>query len=130
MINALKEREQSITEALEAADRAKEEMANLVADNEQLLIEAKDEKNNILKEAKEAKDKIVNEAKDQAKVEAAVIVSDAKREIDNQKNAAIAEVKNHVGALALEIAEKILRKKFESDDEQQKYIVELVDDLN
>ena len=129
ILNALHERENSIEEALRAADKAKAEMERLQADNEKLLNEAREERNQMLKEAKETRESIVNEAKGKAKAEASKIIEDAKAEINTQKLAAIVEVKNQVGALAIDIAEKVLRKELSNSAEQEKYVSQLVDDV-
>src|SRR5690606_12094211 len=100
-------RERSIEEALNKAELAKKEMARLSSENEQLLKVARAERDEILKEAKALKDKIVNDAKTLAQAEGAKLIESAKIEINNQKNAALAEVKNQVATLSLEIAEKV-----------------------
>lgn len=104
---------------------AKEEMAKLTSENEQLLREARIERDQILKEAKELKDQIVNDAKASAQAEGAKMIEKAQNEINNQKIAALAEVKGQVATLSLEIAEKVLRNRFEDQNKQQ----ELVSDL-
>ena len=122
---ALNERERSIEDALAKAEMAKEEMAKLTSENEQLLREARIERDQILKEAKELKDQIVNDAKASAQAEGAKMIEKAQNEINNQKIAALAEVKGQVATLSLEIAEKVLRNRFEDQNKQQ----ELVSDL-
>ena len=122
---ALNERERSIEDALAKAEMAKEEMAKLTSENEQLLREARIERDQILKEAKELKDQIVNDAKTSAQAEGAKMIEKAQNEINNQKIAALAEVKGQVATLSLEIAEKVLRNRFEDQNKQQ----ELVSDL-
>ena len=123
---ALKEREETIKDALEAADRAKMEMATLKSENEKLLAEAREERSLMLKEAKESGNKIVSDAKEQAKKEAGKIMEDATNEIQNQKMAAIIEVKNKVGTLAIEITKKILKKELSEKSEQEAYANDLV----
>ena len=122
---ALNERERSIEDALAKAEMAKEEMAKLTSENEQLLREARIERDQILKEAKELKDQIVNDAKTSAQAEGAKMIEKAQNEINNQKIAALAEVKGQVATLSLEIAEKVLRNRFEDQNKQH----ELVSDL-
>lgn len=129
ILNSLDERETSIAEALQQAEKAKEEMAKLTADNEKLLNEAKEERAKILKEAKEVGEKMITEAKDKAGVEYSKKVEDAKREIDLQKQAALAEVKNEVGTLAVAVAEQLLKKELNDKGAQEKYVAELVDDF-
>lgn len=127
--NALKKREHDIQEALDEAKRAKEEMSNLKAENEKLLAEARAEKASILKEANDIKNEIVTEAKVKAKSEAQKIVTSAKEEIDNQKKAAITEVKNSVGMMAIEIAEKVIKKELKGNSEHESFVSKLVDDI-
>ena len=126
---ALRKRETDIQTALDEAKKAKEEMAALQADNERILVEAREERARILKESKDAGDKIISESKDKAKEEAQKIVASAKLEIENQKKQAIDEVKNQVGNIALDIAEKVLRKELSNDSAQQDYVDGLVKDI-
>ncbi|MEZ4984939.1 MAG: F0F1 ATP synthase subunit B [Saprospiraceae bacterium] len=127
--NALKKRENDIQHALDEAKRAREEMANLHAENEKLLAQAREERAKILKEAKDTKEQILKEAKEQAREEAKKIVTTAQLEIENQRKSAAVELKNQVGQIAIEIAEKVLRKQLSNDTEQTTFVSTLVDDL-
>lgn len=129
IINALEEREKGISDALASAEKAKLEMARLTNENEQLLKEARVERDAILKEAKELKDKIVAEAKESAQTEGAKLIETAKREIEDQKLKALAEVKNQVSALSLEIARKVLTKEFEDQGKQETLVSDLLKDV-
>lgn len=130
ILNGLNERENNIEEALLSAERAKNEMAQLKADNEKLLAEARRERDGILKDATAAANKLRDEAREQASQEGAKIVADAKAAIETEKKAALAEVKQQVALLSLEIAEKILREKLSDDKAQKEYVSKLVKDLN
>lgn len=125
---ALKKRENDIQDSLDQAKKAREEMSNLKAENEELLKLAQEERQKILREAKEAKDAIVAEAREKAKDESKRIVAEAKELIENQKMAAIVDLKNQAGRMAIEIAEKILRKDLAGDAEQEAFVKKLVDD--
>lgn len=127
---ALKNREKSIEDALNKAEQAREEMARLSAENDQILNEAREERNVILKEAKDTANKMVDEAKSKASDEAAKIIADAKKEIETSKNAAMAEVKNEVAMMALSVSETILRKELDNKEAQEKYIATLVEETN
>lgn len=129
IVNALEEREQGITDALASAEKAKTEMARLTNENEQLLKEAREERDIILKEAKDLKDKIVAEAKTAAQTEGAKLIDNAKREIEEQKLKALAEVKNQVSALSLDIARKVLTKEFEDQSKQEALVADLLKDV-
>jgi F-type H+-transporting ATPase subunit b len=128
--NALKKRESDIQDALDEATKAREEMARLTAENEAILVEAREERAKIMKEANDTKNNIIGEAKNKAKEEAQKIVTNAKIEIENQKKNALLDVKIQVGAMALEIAEKVLRKQLASDPDQESLVNKLVDDIN
>lgn len=130
IVKAIKDREQSIDDALSAADKAKTEMQQLQSDNAALLKEAREESAKILKEAKDVKESVIAEAHNKAKEEAAKIVAAAKIEIDAQKKAALAEVKNEVSKLSLEIAQKVLGRELDTAKDQQTYINSLVDKMN
>ncbi len=126
---SLKKRESDIQDALDQAKKAREEMANLQAENEKLLAQAREERAAILKEAKEAKDEIIAEAKERANAEYKRKVESALQDIENQKMAALVELKNNAGRLAIEIAEKVLLKELANKPEQEAYAQTLVDNM-
>ncbi|HEX5002133.1 MAG TPA: F0F1 ATP synthase subunit B [Bacteroidia bacterium] len=130
ILKALDEREQTIADALDAARKAKDEMAVLTADNERLLQEARNQRDLILKEARDAKDSIIGEARTKATEEADRLRKIAREEIQNEKNAAIAEMKNQVATLSLQIAEKILRQELGNEDRQKNLIAGMLEDVN
>ena len=103
-------------------------MAQLKGENEALLAKAREERAQLLKEARETRDKIVNEAKDQAKEEGVKIIADARLAIEQQKMAALTEVKNQVGNLVVEVAEKILRRELTDKSQQETYIRQLTNE--
>jgi len=129
ILNGLKEREEGIRDALSSADKARQEMANLQSDNQKLLNEAKEAKNNILREAREIKDTIINEAREKAKSDAAKIIEEARLQIQNEKMAALTDVKNQIGKLSLEVAEKILRKELANKAESESYVNNLTKEI-
>ena len=125
----LKEREDSISDSITTAERVKEEMAQMKAEHEHVLAEAKAERSKILKEAKDAKDMIISEAKTQAQAEAKKIISEAYTAIENQKMAALTDVKNQVGNLVIEVAEKVLRRELADKTAQQGYVKQLAEEI-
>ena len=127
MLKAIAERESGIEEALLRADKMKAEIAALQNENEALLAKAREERAGMIKDAKETADKMVSEAKDKAKQEYERIISDAQLAITQQKNAALTEVKNQVGTLVVEVAEKILRKELSNKAEQESYIKQIAE---
>jgi len=129
ILKSLTERETGIAESIAAADRVRKEMAQMQNENEKLMMQAREERTAMLKEAKETREKIVNEAKDAAKVEANKIIADAQLQIQQQKMAALTEVKNEIGNLAVEVAEKILRKQLATEDAQSGYASLLAEEV-
>lgn len=130
MMAALEQRENDIQGSLDAAKKAKEEMASLKAENDKILAEARLEKTKILQEAKDIKNQTIAEAKEKAKEEANKIIASAKLEIDNQKKAAIAEVKTQVGGMAIDIAEKLVKRELKGNADHEGYVKKLVDEFN
>jgi F-type H+-transporting ATPase subunit b len=129
IIKGLAEREQGIADAITSAEKIKAEMATLKSENEALLTQAREERATMIKEAKATADKMVAEAKERAKSEYDRILVDAQLAINQQKMAALTDVKNQVGALVIEVSEKILRKELSDKQQQEKYIKELAGDI-
>lgn len=127
ILASLKERETGIADAIASADKVKLEMAALKNENEAMMAKAREERAVMIKEAKETADKMITEAKDKAKFEYDRIVADAQTAIIQQKNAALTDVKNQVGTLVIEVAEKILQRELSNKAEQESYIKQLTE---
>lgn len=122
ILASIKEREDSINNALLSAEKAKQEMADLQATNEKLLQEARAERDVMLKQARDAKDNILAEAKAKADEESARMIASAREAINNEKMAAVTELKNNVAQLSIDIAEKILKRELSSADSHKELI--------
>ena len=129
ILTGLNEREANIASSIATAERVKLEMAQLKNENEALLAQAREERAVMLKEAKEIKDKMINDAKDEAKAQASIIIAAAHASIDNQKMAAITDLKNQLGNMVVEVSEKILRRELSNKTEQESYIKQLTSDI-
>ncbi len=127
IIQGLNEREAGIAESLATAEKVKGEMVALKNENEAMMAQAREERGTMIKEAKEQSLKMISEAKEKAKAEYDRIVADAQAAITQQKNAALTDVKNQVGALVIEVSEKILRRELSDKAEQEKYINQLAE---
>ena len=127
ILGAVTDREKSIKDALSAAEKAKEEMANLKADNEKILNEAKLQRESLLKEAREIKSKIIADAESEATEKANKLVESAKIAIENEKSAAMNELQNTVVDLSLNIAEKLLSKELDNKEKQVQNIQDILD---
>ncbi len=125
----LGKRNADIQEALDEAEKARTEMANLKADNEKMIAAAKAEQAQIIADAKATKAQIVEEAKVKAKAEAERIMANAKLEIEAQKNNAISEVKNESSLIALAIAERVVKKQLTNAQDQETLANELIDNI-
>ena len=129
MLASLAEREASIDGALKSAEQARNEMANLKAENEKLLQEARLERDVILKKAQDASLKMIEDAKNEASKQGAQLIESAKAVIETEKKAALTEVKNQVAMLTLEVTEKLLRKKLSDDKAQAELVDQFIKDL-
>lgn len=126
ILKGLKEREQTIQESLDAAKEAQEQMKQLQADNEKLLEQAKQERDSILMDARKIKEKIIEDARVKALKEADIIVESAREQINNEKTAALIEMKNVIADYAIEIAEIILKEELKDKGRQQKFVERLL----
>jgi F-type H+-transporting ATPase subunit b len=129
ILAAVHERENSIESALLKAEAMKEEMARMTSENENLLKQARAERDSILSEARKVKEQIINDAKEAANAEGSKMIEKARIEINSQKAIAMADVKNQVASLSLEIAEKVLRKQFEDAGKQDALVAELLQEV-
>lgn len=125
ILDAVNDRETSIKDALASAEAARDEMKNLQSDNQLILKEARAEKESLLKEARSTRSELINNAKEEAQEEAQKILLQAQDAIQSEKRAAVKELREQVGSIAMEIAEKVLQKELENKDRQ----LELVDQL-
>jgi F-type H+-transporting ATPase subunit b len=129
ILKALKEREKSIADALNSAEKARKDVAGLKAANDQIITEARKEKDLILKEARDIKDKIVAEARNQANAEAQKSIDFARQQINAEKTAAINDIKKQVAELSVMIAEKVIKKELENPKDQEILVDDLLKDL-
>ncbi|MDY8138708.1 F0F1 ATP synthase subunit B [Aquimarina sp. 2201CG5-10] len=129
ILDAVNNREEGIKNALESAEAAKKEMQNLQADNERILNEARAERDGMLKEARQLKENMISDAKNEAQAEADKIVAQAQATIESEKKAALAELKNQVAGLSVEIAEKVVRKELANKDKQLELVESMLGDV-
>lgn len=128
ILASIREREDGIDDALKSAEKARQEMSNLHASNEQLLKEARAERDAMMRDARDIKDKIVAEAKTRAEQEYNHILASAQEAIQSEKRAALSEIKSQVAQLSIEIAEKVLRDELKSSDKQRELIDKYIQD--
>ena len=128
ILDAVNEREEGIKEALLSAKNAKQEMQNLKSDNEKLIAEARLERDAMMKEARDIKDKMINDAKTEAQAQGLKMIEQAKAAIQSEKNAAMADLKNQVSSLSIEIAEKVLKSELSDKASQTKLVAQLLGD--
>lgn len=128
ILKSLKERETSIHEALHAADKAREEMKQLQFSNEQLLQEAKNERDLMLNEARKVREKLIEEARVKAVEESNRIIAGAKETIQNEKLAAMTELKNQIAESALGLARFVLKRELSDPAKQEEYVRQLLKD--
>ena len=130
ILTAVEERENTIKDALDSAEKAKADMEAVQADNKRILKEARAERDSLLADAKKASTQMINEAKEAAQLEADKIASAAQAAIEQEKNAAINELKNQVATLSIDIAQKVLQGELADEKKQQALVEKLVNDID
>ena len=129
ILEAVNERETSIKDSLSAAEKARDEMQAVQADNKRILKEARAERDALLAEAKTVSIQMINQAKEDAKSEADKITAQAQEMIQNEKKAAVDDLKSQVAQLSIEIAEKVLKTELKDKATQEKLVKQLVDEI-
>ena len=129
IVNMVDERKKYIDDSLRKAHEASERLENIKQEGEAILQEAREKQAQMLKEAAETRDAIVENAQEKAREEGARLLTEAKAEIEQQKQAAIADIRKQVATLSVEIAEKVLREKLRSDQAQMDLIDRMLDDV-
>ncbi|MDO9256624.1 MAG: F0F1 ATP synthase subunit B [Bacteroidales bacterium] len=129
IMKGIHQREDTIEKALEAANEAKKEMLQLKAGNEQLLRDAKDERDALMRDARKVKEAILDEARDKANEAAARIMENARENIEFEKMAAINDLKNQIASISIEIAEKLIGKELENKKQQHELTEKLLKDV-
>jgi F-type H+-transporting ATPase subunit b len=128
ILDTVNERESSIKDAMSEADKARNEMAAIQESNQKVLKEARAEREALLKDARNTGAEIVAQAKTDAKTEANKIISQAQDAIQNEKRAAVNELKNQVAQISLEIAEKVIDTELANNDKQAQLVDKLLKD--
>lgn len=130
IVKMVDERKAYIDESLRKAHEANERLANIQKEGESILQEAREKQAQILKEAAQTRDAIVEKAQDKARQEGARLLEDARTAIEQEKKAAIADIRQQVATLSVEIAEKILRQNLKDDKAQMDLIDRMLDDVS
>lgn len=130
MVGMVEKRKKYIDESLQKAHEASLKLENIKQESDKILQEAREKQASILKEAAETREAIVEKAQDKAKEESARIINEARQEIEAQKKAAISDIRKQVAILSVEVSEKILRKKLDTDKAQMDYIDLMLDEVN
>ena len=130
IVRMVDERKAFIDESLKKAHEANERLANIQKEGESILQEAREKQTQMLREAAEARDAIVEKAQDKARSEGARLLDEAKAAIEQEKKAAIADIRQQVATLSVEIAEKVLRQNLKDDKSQMDLIDRMLDDVS
>jgi len=130
VLRSLREREESIEQALHEADKAREEMKQLVFSNEQLMRQAEDERDALIRDARRVRESLIEEAKKQATEEANRIVENARERIHFEKMEAITELKNQIANLSIDIAEKVIQQELSQPEKQQEFVRRSLGEMN
>jgi F-type H+-transporting ATPase subunit b len=126
----VKERQAFIDESLKKAHEANERLANIQKEGESILQEAREKQAQILKEAAQTRDAIVEQAQTKARSEGARLLDEAKAAIEQEKKAAIADIRQQVATLSVQIAEKVLKQNLKDDKAQMDLIDRMLNDVS
>ena len=129
ILEAVEERENTIKDSLEAAEKAKADMEAVQADNKRILKEARAERDALLADAKKASTQMINDAKEAAQVEAEKIAAAAQEAIQQEKNAAINDLKNQVASLSIDIAQKVVQGELADAKKQEALVEKLIKEI-
>lgn len=130
IMKALHEREKNIELALHEADKAREEMKQLMFTNEQMMLEAKEERDKLIGEARQIRESLIEDARAKAAEEASRMIENARERIHFEKLAAITELKNQIANLSIEIAEKVLKRELSDPAKQEEMVRESLKEIN
>lgn len=130
IVNMVEERKAYIDESLRKAHEANEKLANIQAESEQLLRDAREQSAQIVKDAAAARDSMVSQAEVKAREESARIIAEAKAQIENEKQAALKEIRGEMARLSVSVAEKVLRKELSAEAAQMEYVDRLLDEVS
>lgn len=129
IIKAVEERKNFIDESLSKARQANEKLAGIQAESEKILREAREQQAQIIKEAMATRDGIIQDARDKAQLEGRNLLDEAKKQIEAEKEVALREIRTQVADLSVQIAEKVIRQQLLHDDEQEKFIARMLEDV-
>lgn len=129
VIKAVEDRKNFIDESLKNAREANEKLANIKAESEKILREAREQQAQIIKEAMATRDSIIDEAKSKAQAEGQQLLEEAKKQIAAEKESALSDIRSQVADLSVQIAEKVIRRQLQSDGEQERYIQRMLNDV-
>lgn len=129
IIKAVEERKNFIDESLSKARQANEKLAGIQAESEKILREAREQQAQIIKEAMATRDGIIQDARDKAQLEGRNLLDEAKKQIEAEKEVALRDIRAQVADLSVQIAEKVIRQQLLHDDEQEKFIARMLEDV-
>lgn len=129
ILAAIEQRENGISDAMEAAEKARAEMVSLKSDNEKLMQEAREQRDTLIKEARQIKEKLISDASVEAEEKAKAIIEKAKQAIQAEKQSAMADIKTQMSELSIDIAEKVMKKELSEKEGQMKLVDEMLKEV-
>lgn len=129
IINGVDERSRFIDESIRSAKEANERLDGIKTEGERLIAEAREKQLVILQDASELRENMVKEAKKLAEQEGEKIREAARVAIQQEKEAALKEIRAQVAQLSIDIAEKVLRRNLDNKPAQMELIDKLLDEV-
>lgn len=126
----VEKRNRRINDSLEAARRAEEAIASLNEEQERIMAQTRAEQARLMKEASQERERMMAKAAQEAREEAQKIMEDARVRINEEKEAALRDVRREVALLSLAVAEKVVRKELSTEEGRNELVDKLVDELS
>ena len=123
-------RNKRINDSLEAARIAEETISTLQQEQDRIIAETRSEQSRLMQEAAAERDRMIAQAQDQARAEAQKIMDDARVRINEEKEAAMKEIRNEVAKISIAIAEKVVRKDLSDDAAQKQLVDKLLEEID
>jgi F-type H+-transporting ATPase subunit b len=129
LLSTIEDRESTIAESLKNADEVKVKLKNLELVQEKIIEIAKQDKERIVREGIDQRDKIISNANDMALQKTNKMIDDARKQIERERTAALAEMKSQIAALSIEIATKLVKGDMEDQQRHKKVVEQLIDEI-
>ncbi|MCK8623977.1 F0F1 ATP synthase subunit B [Apilactobacillus xinyiensis] len=111
-------RANKIANDINSAEKSRQEAEKLAAQREEALSKSQDDASAIVNRAKDTAKQQGEQIVNSARTDAQSIKNSAQKEIEQERKDALANTKDDVANLSIEIASKIIQKELKADDQK------------